>query len=132
MKKILALVLIMALMAAAAGSACAETLDFEAGTPSKVTPEEFKTYFTILEEDSGYNFIWEDDIGTDNAYSVYKGASEDGMMTMNIYAADGGVVYAEGVGNLVIDTILRASSSPNAITSAAGGITMWSMSEIFR
>jgi hypothetical protein len=103
MKKILALVLIMALMAAAAGSACAETLEFEAGTPSGVTPEEFKMYFTILEENSGYNFIWEDDIGTDNAYSVYKGASEDGMMTMNIYAADGGVVYAEGVGNLVID-----------------------------
>ena len=25
------------------------------------------------------------------------------MMAMNIYAADGGVVYAEGVGNLVID-----------------------------
>ena len=61
MKKILALVLIMALMAAAAGSACAETLDFEAGTPSKVTPEEFKTYFTILEnsiQSMGSQRVW--------------------------------------------------------------------------
>ena len=104
MKKVLALVLFLALMmSAAAGTACAETLDFEAGTPSKVSPEEFQFYFSVLEEDSGFNFVWDDSVKTDGIYSVYSGTSEDGMMTVKIYAVNDGVVYAEGDGDLVID-----------------------------
>ena len=104
MKKLLALALILALMlSAAAGVACAETLDFEPGTPSGVTPELFQLYFSVLEEDSGYNFVWADSAETDGIYSVYSGFSEDGMMTVKLYAVNDGVVYAEGNGDLVID-----------------------------
>ena len=102
MKKLLALLLAL-MMLAAAGAAAAETLEIKPGTPSACPPETFKLYFGYMESQSGYNFVWDDEIGTDGDYKVYSGKSEDGMMTVNIYSLDGGVVYAEGVGSITFD-----------------------------
>ena len=120
MKKVFALLLAL-VMLAAAGTACAETLAFEPGTPSACTPEMFKLYFALIAGQSGYNFVWEDDIGTDGAYAVYTGHSEDGLMSLNIYAMNGGVVYSEAIGTATISDAESAEKFGEWFGAAVGG-----------
>ena len=54
MKKILALILALA-MILAAGLACADTLEITPGTPTNCTFDNFKTYFSLMTSAAGYN-----------------------------------------------------------------------------
>ena len=120
MKKIFALLLAL-MMLFAAGTACAETLEFEPGTPSVTSPEVFKLYFAMIAGQSGYNFTWEDEVGTDGSYSVYTGHSEDGLMSLNIYAMNGGVVYSEAIGTATISDAESAEKFGEWFGAAVGG-----------
>ena len=102
MKKILALILTVTLLAAA-GAALADTMKVEAGSPTVCAPELFQTYFDLVAGSSGYNFTWDPAPATEGEYSVYTATSSDGKMIVKVYAKNGGVVYAEGTGTIPVD-----------------------------
>jgi hypothetical protein len=100
MKRIIALFLSL-LMMAACWTACAETAALQL-SPTACPPETFILYFEILSTQSGYNFTWVDSVEAEGPYSVYLGECEDGTMLINIYVADGSVVYTDCAGSVTI------------------------------
>ncbi len=124
MKKILALILALMLLAVA-GLAGADTLEVEAGTPSGCSIEMFKLYFSAMEESAGYKFVWNDNVYNDGNYLVYSGKSGDDVMTINIYTLNGNVVYAEGVGSISanLSDQAAAQSFGEWFGAAIGGMT---------
>ena len=110
MKK--ALILVLALvMVCMSTFACAESLQITPGAPSNCDIDSFKMYFSMMSGASGYNFIWQDNVTSENGYDVYKADSEDGMMTISIYVQGGKVVYGEAIGSITASAGDSSSAS---------------------
>ena len=92
MKRIVALVLVF-MMIAAAGIACADTLDFIPGSPTTCSIDDFKLFYNYFTSSSGYSFVWEENAVKEDAWDVYSAMTSDGSMNINIYCTDGNVVY---------------------------------------
>ena len=110
MKK--ALILVLALvMVCMSTFACAESLQITPGAPSNCDIDSFKMYFSMMAGASGYNFVWQDNVTSENGYDVYKADSEDGMMTLSIYVQGGKVVYGEAIGSITANAGNTTSAS---------------------
>ena len=102
MKKVLALVLVF-IMVAAAGIACADTLEFTPGSPTACAIEAFQLYYTLLADSAGYSFEWEENAVKEGDWDVYSALSSDGSLQIKIYCTDGNIVYAVSEGSITSD-----------------------------
>ena len=101
MKKILALILALVLVAAVSAAGAA-TLDYTPGTPASCTFELFKTYFDLMTATAGYTFNWDEDSSKEGDYDVHYAVTEDGAMFVITYCEGGNVLYVKGEGTLVM------------------------------
>ncbi len=102
MKKILALLLALA-MILASGLAFADTIELTPGTPTGCGAELFKAYFTVMTQNAGYAFSWDDNARSAGNSDIWYAVSEDGAMMVYIFCVDGNVSYVQGSGSLTVD-----------------------------
>ncbi len=102
MKKILALFLALT-MILTAGLAFASTLELTPGTPTGCGAELFKAYFTVMTQNAGYAFSWDDNARSAGNSDIWYAVSEDGAMMVYIFCVDGNVSYVQGSGSLTVD-----------------------------
>ena len=102
MKKILALVLVF-IMIAATGIACADTLDFIPGSPTACSIDGFKLFFNYFTSSAGYSFIWEENAVQEDGWDVYSAMASDGSAKIKICCIDGKVVYVTSEGSFTAD-----------------------------
>ena len=110
MKKILALVLAL-VMLAAAGIASAATLELTPGTPTNCTIDVFKTYFQLLASNAGYDFTWEETPTKEGAYDVYTATTATTPLVIKVYCSGEKVVFGTGEGTITF----AATSNTDAL-----------------
>ena len=92
MKKIIALLLVL-VMATAAGAAWADKLELQAGTPTQCDSSTFQMLFTFMEQQSGYDYTWDKETETEGEYTVYTARPAKGSMILKLYTLDDRAVY---------------------------------------
>ena len=102
MKKVFALFLALTILAAA-GLVSADSLEFVPGTPDACSPESFLDFFSSIAQESGFTFTWDEAPAEEDNYSVYTGASADGLMSVRIYIQGDNVSHVVALGEVTLD-----------------------------
>ena len=102
MKKTLSLFLVLTMLVIT-GLASSETLEIRVGKPSSCSLETFMYNFNAMQNETGYTFSWNENIGEYNNFQVYTGMSEDEMTAVMIYTMNDGIALATILGRIQLD-----------------------------